>query len=543
MNIPTHTIAALSTPPGRGALAGIRITGDKSHEFFSSIISEKEKFKNESNRKITIYTIIDDNPIPVRADTIRPQNPNEHINSPTHDNPPVGAAPRGRPQNPNEQTNSSTQDNIPVVGANGIRPYVGANDIRPHATTPPQIIDEVTAIKYTAPHSFTGEDMVEIFCHGGPIITGKILDRLFRLGVHPAAKGEFSRRALLNGKMDLLKAESILGLIDSQTEKHHQCASMGYQGDLRKKVERYKQRIIDTLSDIESGIEFGEEDDVARSQLNTKKNLESIIYELEEELARGERVKTFDEGIFVALAGPANAGKSSLFNEILGFDRSIVHDRPGTTRDIVSEKISFEGVTVKLFDCAGIRETQDSVERKGIERTLLAVKDAHFILWVTSADFFIDDDEKKEILENREKILIVINKIDKISPALPVRADTIRPFPYEQKKQFCQTHNLNHIEISVREKTNTDKLFETIGRAVRGITEEISFPEIIINDRHRGIVISVLNELRQSINELDREEVSAHYLRTALNYLAEFSGHITNDEVMNAVFEKFCIGK
>ncbi|MDR0305706.1 MAG: tRNA uridine-5-carboxymethylaminomethyl(34) synthesis GTPase MnmE [Chitinispirillales bacterium] len=475
----TQTIAALSTPPGRGALAGIRVTGGNSHTLFSLVINEKEKFNKEACRKIGIYTIIGDDG---------------------------------------------------------------------------NIIDEVTAIKYDAPRSFTGEHMVEIFCHGSPIITGRILDRLFNIGVHPAARGEFSRRALLNGKMDLLKAESIAGLIDSQTEKHLQSASMGYQGNQRSRIENYKRKIIGLLSDLESRIEFGEEDDVAQAQLNTKNDLEQMTAELSEELIRSERVKTFDEGIFVALAGPANAGKSSLFNEILGFDRSIIHDKPGTTRDIVSERISFESITIKLFDCAGIRETNDCIERKGIERSISALKDAHFVLWVTSADESMKEDEADQILEYKEKILLIINKIDIISPIRAAAGHPCSLYPhntgtndthphFEFKKAFCAKNDLRCVETSIREKINHKELFNAISSAIHGVTEEITFPEIILNDRHRRIITAVLNELRHSIAEFNREELSAHYLRNALNHLAEFSGHVTSDEVLDMIFEKFCIGK
>ncbi|MDR2728813.1 MAG: tRNA uridine-5-carboxymethylaminomethyl(34) synthesis GTPase MnmE [Chitinispirillales bacterium] len=505
MNISTSTIAALSTPTGRGALAVIRITGDDAHEIFAETIREKEKFQKEENRKIGIYTVEFGDGVAFVSES---------------------------------ESNSGSAALLPEVAeaAELVEAVEDSNNLQNKSNSVPKIkiIDEVTAIKYSAPKSFTGENMVEILCHGGTIITAKILDSLFRAGAHPAGRGEFSKRALLNGKMDLLKAESIASLIDSQTEKHHESAVTAYQGNQRSKIEKYKLRVVDLLSDIESHIEFGEEDDVAGSQLNTRKKLETIALELEEELRRSERIKGFDEGLFLALAGPPNAGKSSLFNEILGFDRSIVHDRAGTTRDVVSEKISLDGITVKLFDCAGIRETQDSVEQKGIERTLSAVKDAHFILWVTSADEHIDTDEKKEILENKEKILVVINKIDTI---------TNNDSPVNQKTQFCETNRLNYVEISVKEKINVEKLFTQTGRAIREITEKTAPPEIIVNDRHRGIINSVLNELRQTIFNIDREEIAAQYLRNALNLLSEFSGHVTSDEVMNNIFDKFCIGK
>jgi tRNA modification GTPase len=459
-------------------LAVIRLSGDSVHELFASVIVEKDKFATELPRKIALYTVI-------------------------------------------ACDNARRSGNLPPVSCAGS-----------------EIIDEVTAIKYTAPRSFTGEDMVEIFCHGGSVIPQKILDRLFRQGAQPAGRGEFSRRAFLNGKMDLLKAESITGLIDSQTEKHFKSAQLAYQGKQLELLEGLKRRIINILSDIESRIEFGEDDDVAESvgggavSANVR-DLGLIVEELEEELRRGERVRSLDDGLIVALAGPPNAGKSSLFNEILGYDRSIVHDRPGTTRDIVSERILFEGIgaSVKLFDSAGIRETDDAVEQAGIERAMEAVGDAHFVIWVTSADEVLGDNERRAVLGVVGNLLIVINKID-IATSNP-----------GEKKRFCQEYSLKYVETSLTEKINTDKLFDAISTALRDIVDSVPAPEIAINARHRGITALIVQDLRDAIENFDREEVAAHYLKSSLDQLAEFFGYVAGDEVLDGVFEKFCIGK
>ncbi|MCL2183424.1 MAG: tRNA uridine-5-carboxymethylaminomethyl(34) synthesis GTPase MnmE [Chitinispirillia bacterium] len=528
MDASTHTIAALSTPQGRGALAVIRLTGEGSQSVFAAIIRESVRFKKEIARKIGVYSVLNDcHPYSYscvengRADGFDGQigvgsdNPAPNYPCNTH----VGATAPGRP------------------------PSVDDTNI-------PDIIDEVTAIKYDAPRSFTGEEMVEIFCHGGTAVTAKILDRLFKKGARPAGRGEFSRRAFVNGKIGLLKAESIAGLIESQTEMRLQSAQLAYQGKQLESLERLKRRIINILSDIESRIEFGEDDDVAESKaglISTNRiDLGTIISELEEEVRRGERVKAFDDGVAVALAGPANAGKSSLFNEILGYDRSIVHDRPGTTRDIVSERIVFEGTTVKLFDSAGIRDTSDIVEKQGIERTMAAVRWAHIVLWVTAADEELGHDERAGILEitnktdapdmpnslqNRAKknVLVVINKVDMASP--------------ESKKNFCRKLSLNCVEASLTEKINTEKLFEAIGAAIRAVTSDICAPEIIVNERHRDIIQSVIEDLRHGVDNFDREEVAAHYLRLALSRLEEFCGHVAGDEILDGIFGKFCIGK
>jgi len=502
MNVSAHTIAALSTPPGRGALAVIRLTGDKAQEVFAKIIAETERFEREAPRRIGIYTIID-------------------------------------------TVNTGTD----------------------HAA-----IDEVTAVKYDAPQSYTGEDMVEIFCHGGAIIPAKILDGLFHQGAKAAGRGEFSRRALINGKIGILKAESIRELIDSQTETHLRSAQLAYFGKQSESIERLKQEIINALSDIESRIEFDEDDDVAeskRQQISANKTTLALITErLQDELRRGDRVKALDDGIIVTIAGPANAGKSSLFNEILGYDRSIVHDIPGTTRDIVSERLSIDGVTVKLFDSAGIRETGDAVERLGMDRTRSAVAEAHAVLWVTSAAEAFEECEEEGILEaariggegndgaqhvdiydnygdgrlggqcGRDRLVVIINKIDIDSLLSP----SVESYLIE-KKHFCEEHGLKYVETSIARKINREQLFDTISATVKRVIKDVPTPTIIINERHRGIIEAVIGDLRDCLDNFDREEVAAHCLRAALDQLAELSGHIGSDEVLNGIFERFCIGK
>ena len=471
-NNSSPVIAAVSTPLGRGALACLRLTGEGSQGVFAEIIRESARFKKQIARKIGVYTVINSSKI----------------------------------------NTLDTDKNAP----------------------PDDIIDEVTAVKYDAPYSFTGEEMVEIFCHGGSIIPRKILDRLFSEGVQPAGRGEFSRRALINGKVNLLKAESIAGLIDCQTEKHLKSVQSAYIGRQLETLEKLRRALIGVLADIESRIEFGEEDDIAQSRQERidadKDILESVIAELDEELRRSDKIRTFDNGAAVTLAGPPNAGKSSLFNEILGYDRSIVHDRPGTTRDIVSEKIAVDGAAVKLSDSAGIRETEDVVEQCGINRTQAAVKGAHFVLWVTSADTPLTDAERREILNITEAgVLVVINKTDIASSA--------------EKERFCKDNSLKYIAVSLKEKINTDALFNMISTSVREIVDNIPAPEIIINDRHRRIAGLIVSDLRDCLANFSQEEVAAHYLRISLDRLAEFLGHTAGDEVLDDIFEKFCVGK
>jgi len=583
MDTSPHTIAALSTPPGRGALAVIRLTGDAAQSVFAGVIREVGRFEKQIARQIGLYTVISD--CHHSSYNYCPDAVFGVDNGQNRQNTAIGAA--IRPVNVDNSVDVDNLDNV-VAAAPG-RPLPVDVD------NSPDIIDEVTAIKYNAPHSFTGEDMVEIFCHGGAVITGKILDRLFRMGARPAGRGEFSRRAFVNGKIGLLKAESIAGLIESQTEMRLHSAQLAYRGKQAESLERLRRSLINTLADIESRIEFGEDDDVAESRGElisaNRRELETIIAELEEELRRGDRVRVFDDGIAVALAGPANAGKSSLFNEILGYGRSIVHDRPGTTRDIVSERIAFEGVPVKLFDSAGIRDTADAVEQQGIERTMSAVRGAHIVLWVTAANEQLDAIERKGIFE-------VINNVDNvdvdnINPSVgdtdsantvPVGTATCRlPLinvdnpgtnvdnpnknvgatapgrpPVDnilvvinkmdisssnEKKQFCEDNSLKYIETSLTEKINIKNLFNAISKAIHSVTDDIPVPQIIINERHRDIIVLIIKDLRESVDNFDREEVAAYCLKSSLGRLEEFCGHVAGDEILDEIFGKFCIGK
>jgi len=527
----TRTIVALSTPSGRGALAVIRLTGDDAQEVFTKVIAEKEKFKKEEPRRIGIYTVI--NTINTNVDT--------HNQS---------------------DTNNNTCDEI----------------------------DEVTAVKYNAPYSYTGEGMVEIFCHGGIIIPQKILEQLFHQGAIAAGRGEFSRRALINGKIGVLKAESIRELIDSQTETHMKSAQLAYFGKQSESIEKLKQEIIAVLSEIESRIEFDEDDDVAESKRRqisaNRMALVSMVAKLEDEIRHGDKVKALDDGIIVTIAGPANAGKSSLFNEILGYDRSIVHDCPGTTRDIVSERMNFDGVTIKLFDSAGIRETGDAVERLGIDRTKSALAEAHAVLWVTSAMEAFGEEERKGILDaagilketqyvdnsnnygdnqggnhgGKDRLAVVINKIDVDNFFMSGNETlinnyvstnnidkTISSTPKKSylvdKKRFCEEYGLKYVETSITQKLNRAELFAAISTIVKTVMKDTPTPAIIVNERHRGIVEAIIGDINECLDNFDREEVAAHCLRTALDRLAEFSGHIGSDEVLNSIFDKFCIGK
>jgi len=274
-------------------------------------------------------------------------------------------------------------------------------------------IDQVTIIKYSAPRSYTGENMVEIIGHGGKFIVHELLKALKTAGAKGAEKGEFTRRALVNGKIDLLKAEAIQGIIESESQTGLACARKLYSGESLSAFSRWREELTGLLEGIEAWIEF-EEEEGAKDRAAGKENLDRFIRVLGEDLQRRERIKIIDDGLKVVIAGPANAGKSTLFNRLLGFDRTIVHNTPGTTRDMVSEHVMIGDNEVQLIDSAGFREAENEVEKKGIERSREAIRGASIVLWVTAADEKLVQTELEEIEKKRgSPMLCIINKIDK----------------------------------------------------------------------------------------------------------------------------------
>jgi tRNA modification GTPase len=390
-------------------------------------------------------------------------------------------------------------------------------------------IDQVTIIKYSAPRSYTGENMVEIIGHGGKFIVHELLKALKTAGAKGAERGEFTRRALVNGKIDLLKAEAIQGIIESENQTGLACARKFYSGESLSVFSRWREELMGLLEGIEAWIEF-EEEEGAKDRAAGKEKLDRFIRILGEDLQRRERIKIIDDGLKVVIAGPANAGKSTLFNRLLGFDRTIVHNTPGTTRDMVSEHVMIGDNEVQLIDSAGFREAENEVEKKGIERSREAIRGASIVLWVTAADEKLVQTELEEIEKKRgSPMLCIINKIDKGDRT-------------EKEREFNRA-GIQNIAISLLKQNQIEGIESALKVMVEKIKEEIQVPDFILNDRHEEIVRSLLEALKGANKAWDQAEIAAMHLKGAIGYFDEFFGKSAPETIMDKIFEKFCIGK
>jgi tRNA modification GTPase len=389
------------------------------------------------------------------------------------------------------------------------------------------IIDEITAIRYKSPRSFTGEDMIEIISHGGKITVNEIVVTLIKNGCKIAQRGEFTKRAFSNGKMDLLKAESIQSIIDSNNLIQNRNALNVYYGSAVKKVEKIKNSLIEILCDIESEIEFAEEDDIKNKDCKIEV-IKKLVKDIEKEQNKRHKIKEVEKGIQIVIAGPPNAGKSTLYNRILGYNRSIVHEKAGTTRDIITEKIVIKKTNVTIIDSAGIRITNDDIEKEGIFRSENAIEDSSILIWVTAANESLTEEEikKLESIKNRNTIIIV-NKSD---TGMLVKENELK-----NKK-------IDYLLTSVKNDT-IDNIEDEIVNRVQSIVENIEISELIINERHESIINNLKKDMDLSIENWDKKEIASIYINDAIKEVENLTGKISSEEVINNIFEKFCIGK
>jgi tRNA modification GTPase len=393
-------------------------------------------------------------------------------------------------------------------------------------------IDAITAIRYDQPQSFTGEDMVEIFCHGGEIVVTRVLEALIDAGSRYAEKGEFTRRAFVHGKTDLIRAEAIHQLVMSKTIQQQKSAIATYMQDTRGHISSWHSQITEILVAVETSIEFGDEDANIRKETNSLilDRLAKINKEIGTQLQRRALLSNIEQGVFVAIAGPANAGKSSILNLVVGYERSIVDAEAGTTRDYVSEIKMVDSVPVTLIDTAGLKNGASGVERIGIARSNELIKDAHLCVWVTAADEKVSDLEKRLPELQMRKVLGIVNKID--------RSDGI------EKMEMFDSFSIPHLETTALLKENRETVENFIVSGIREIVKEIRYDCVIGTKRQEKLVqriIAILNSI--DIEELPAEEIIAEQCREILGILDEYTGKTTSEEIINTIFNEFCIGK
>jgi len=400
-----------------------------------------------------------------------------------------------------------------------------------------RIIDQVLISLFIAPKSYTGENVVEISCHGSSYVQNEIIKLFIDNGCRAAKAGEFTLRAFLNGKIDLSQAEAVADLISSKSSASHKIALDQMRGGFKSDIKELRQQLLDFASLIELELDFSEED-VGFANLN---ELKKLIYKIKETIsvlidsfAAGNVIKN---GIPIVIIGEPNTGKSTLLNAILNDERAIVSDIPGTTRDTVEDEIILNGINYRFIDTAGIRATKDKIESVGIKKTFEKVESSSIVLYML--DSSVTDSNKindsKQIINKITKdfpdknLIIVANKID-IGDSKLIESHF---------KEF------KHIYVSAKHSTNIDELKQQISSCI-DLNEINTNSSVVTNSRHYDLLCKSSVEIENVLKGIDDKisgDLLAIDIRQALQYLGELTGEVTNDEVLGNIFSKFCIGK
>lgn len=388
-----------------------------------------------------------------------------------------------------------------------------------------ETVDDVLVSVFRNPNSYTGEDSIEISTHGSPFVTQRIIELLIAEGIRLAEPGEFTRRAFMNGKLDLVQAEAVVDIINSSTEASLRGARNQLDGILSARVDELREMLVNVSSLMELELDFAEEDLEFVNLQDARIRIEKIIEELEQLLETYSFGKVLRDGVNVAIVGKPNVGKSSLLNFILKEGRAIVSETPGTTRDVIREDVSIDGVLFRLFDTAGIRTTEDEVEKEGVIRSRNAVKEADLVLFINDVETKFSQETYDEILQLKEKerVVTVLNKVDLGDDG----AD------YDAK-------------ISALTGKGINSLFTELKNKSIGSFNYSEKSAIVTNIRHRDALEKARDHLlhaAKSINEKMTQEFISVDLRNAESSLGEMIGKVTTDDILNNIFERFCIGK
>ncbi|MGI8819745.1 MAG: tRNA uridine-5-carboxymethylaminomethyl(34) synthesis GTPase MnmE [Chthoniobacterales bacterium] len=383
-----------------------------------------------------------------------------------------------------------------------------------------RLVDQVMLSVHRAPQSYTGEDLVEISCHGGVLVTANMLQACLRAGARAARAGEFTERAFLNGKMDLTQAEAVIDLIHARTDLALRAATEQLEGRLGSATRAIRDALVDLLAHVEAAIDFPDEDLAPDEGKQLRARLDQIRAQISALLATAEHGRILREGVRLVIYGPTNAGKSSLLNRLLGYERAIVSEIPGTTRDTIEEVINLRGIPVRLLDTAGVRASADQLERAGIERTQRSLQTADLILHVVDASA-----PRPVPVEHPTAAILLLNKSD-----LPEHGDWAET---KALRISCLARDgLDGLEDEI-----LDRLGESHLRAESAVA---------INARHRDCLRRALEACdlaAATLRQDDSPECAAVDLHTALSAVVEVIGARSDDAILDAVFAQFCIGK
>ena len=396
------------------------------------------------------------------------------------------------------------------------------------------LVDDVVVTLFKAPHSYTGEDVVEISSHGSPFILKEIVHLTQTKGAQLAGPGEFTQRAYLNGKMDLAQAEAVADLISSRASKFKNAATQQLDGVFSKRINAIKNPLVDLIAHTEANLDFVEEDipDLEKNKLVGQ--IKEATAQIDQLIRTGKQGQLFRNGLKIVIVGSPNAGKSSLFNALLLFDRAIVTDVPGTTRDLLEEELEWEGLRIVLTDTAGLRSTQDPVEKEGTKRTQSAFESADLLFWVVDGTTpFSKEDEAvlKSIAE--KKIVVVLNKVD--------QAQIIKPDTITQK-----TKPIALIETSTLKSIGLRALKEAVLSYIHTTVPETDGSPVVTRARHLAHLEKASKNLKRAQAALEKghtEEAVSVDLKAALNEISAITGENVSDDVLASIFKQFCIGK
>ncbi|EJZ44309.1 tRNA modification GTPase TrmE [Peptoanaerobacter stomatis] len=397
-----------------------------------------------------------------------------------------------------------------------------------------KIIDEVMACYMNAPHTFTCEDVVEINCHGGKKSVEEIISIILTSGARLAENGEFTKRAFLNGRIDLSQAESVIDIINAKSSKAFENAQKQLQGKLSKRIFDIDNTLKKSLAQITVAIDFPEEDvpEVTRQELTV--DLDYCVENLQKLEKTYKDGKIISDGINIAIIGRPNVGKSSLLNELLEENRAIVTDIAGTTRDIIQESLSINGLCVNLVDTAGIRDTSDVVEKIGVERSISSIENADIILLMLDNSTEISNDDINLIEKLQQKqYIVLINKSDLDSKL------NINHIP-----DFIDKNNI--MNISAEKKEGIEQLKEKIYSMAITYEDENTNSVILTNSRHYALIQNTISSLKDAktaiLNDVELDIVETDY-KDALQYLGEITGESVSESLLDTIFSQFCIGK
>ncbi len=392
------------------------------------------------------------------------------------------------------------------------------------------VADEVLLVFYKSPRSYTGEDMVEIFCHGGYVVTNMVLNTILNAGARQAEPGEFTKRAFLNGKLDLSEAEAVRELIEAKAENEARAYLKNLLGGIRKFVESLRQNLMEIMAEIE--VELDYPDDFEMDKERIEKKLVMVKDDMEEIVKKAEYSVRASQGIRLVIVGKPNVGKSTLFNRLLKEDRAIVTSIPGTTRDVISEDINIMGQYYKLLDTAGLRSSEDHVEKIGVERTRKEINRGDIILFVVDPTQGIDEQDLEIYSIVREKPhIIIINKVD------------ISNIPQE----ICNTFSEEKIvKISAITGEGLENLENAINDLAKVYVESLSGNVILTTQRQKELLESSLYHIKEAMKSLYNgfpSDIISIDIRKAIEKLDAITGRNFTDDLLDTIFSNFCVGK